>query len=157
VAARAVAGSMDDESVETKDIAIRIARFDDIGRIAAAYSEWGCGGGIDPNDTAWLAELADELIGVVRVAPEHGTFVLRGMRIAGQWRRLGIGARMLTAVASWLNGRKCYCVPYTHLVHFYGQIWFVEVATAAAPAFLRSRVTEYKSRSLDVLIMVRSA
>jgi hypothetical protein len=68
---------MDDESVETKDIAIRIARFDDIGRIAAAYSEWGCGGGIDPNDTAWLAELADELIGVVRVAPEHGTFVLR--------------------------------------------------------------------------------
>jgi GNAT superfamily N-acetyltransferase len=148
---------MDDESMEAKDVTIRIARFDDIGKIAAAYSDWGYGAGIALDDTAWLAEAAGELIGVVRVAPEYGTLVLRGMRIAEQWRRLGIGSRMLTTVGSWLDGRKCYCVPYTHLVHFYGQIGFVEIATAAAPTFLSSRVTEYKHRSLDVLIMVRVA
>jgi GNAT superfamily N-acetyltransferase len=118
----------------------------------------GYGGGITPADTAWLAEAAGELIGVVRVAPEHGTLVLRGMRIAEQWQRHGIGTRLLTSVGSWLDeGRRCYCIPYTHLVHFYGQIGFVEIATAAAPTFLSSRVAEYKHHSLDVLIMVRCA
>jgi N-acetylglutamate synthase-like GNAT family acetyltransferase len=97
-----------------------------------------------------------ELIGIVRVAPEQGTLVLRGMRIAEQWRQLGMGTRMLDAVALWLGYRKCYCVPYAHLVRFYGQIGFVEVAPATAPTFLSSRVTEYKRRSLDVIIMVRS-
>ena len=55
VAARAV-----DESMEAKDVAIRIAHFDDIGKIAAAYSNWGYFGGIAPIDTAWLAEVAGE-------------------------------------------------------------------------------------------------
>jgi GNAT superfamily N-acetyltransferase len=143
--------------MEAKDVSIRIARSDDISRIATAYSQWGYGGGITPADTAWLAEAAGELIGVVRVAPEHGTLVLRGMRIADEWQRLCIGTRLLTAVGSWLDeGRQCYCVPYTHLVHFYGQIGFVEIANAAAPNFLRSRVAGYKDRSLDVLIMRRS-
>jgi GNAT superfamily N-acetyltransferase len=118
---------VDDESMEAKDVSIQIVCSNDISRIATAYSQWGYGGGITPADTAWLAEAAGELIGVVRVAPEHGTLVLRGMRIAEQWQRLGIGTRLLAAVGSWLDeGRKCYCVPYTHLVHFYGQIGFVE-------------------------------
>jgi GNAT superfamily N-acetyltransferase len=144
--------------MEAKSVSIRIARSNDISSIAAAYSEWGYGGGISPADTAWLAEAANELVGVVRVAPEHDTLVLRGMRIAEQWQRRGIGTRLLTAVGSWLDeGRKCYCVPYSHLVRFYGQIGFVEIATAAAPAFLSSRGAGYKHRSLDVLIMVRFA
>jgi GNAT superfamily N-acetyltransferase len=142
--------------MEAGDVSVRIARSDEIGRISAAYSEWGYGGGITPADTAWLAEAAGELIGVVRVAPEHGTLVLRGMRIAEEWRGLGVGTRMLTAVGSWLGDRKCYCVPYAHLVHFYGQIGFVEIDPADAPSFLSSRVAEYKQRSLDVLIMVIS-
>jgi N-acetylglutamate synthase-like GNAT family acetyltransferase len=149
---------VDNESMEARDVSIRIARFNDIGRIATAYSAWGYGGGITPDDTAWVAEAADELIGVVRVAPEHGILVLRGMRIADQWQRRGIGSRLLTSVGSWLDeARICYCVPYTHLVHFYGQIGFVEIAADAAPTFLSSRVAEYKRRSLDVLIMMRSA
>jgi GNAT superfamily N-acetyltransferase len=148
---------MDDESMGETDVVIRIARFDDISRIAAAYSEWGYGGGIVHSDTAWLAEVAGELIGVVRIASEHGTLVLRGMRIAEQWRRLGIGTRMLTTVGSWLGDRECYCVPYTHSVRFYGQIGFVEIATAAVPTFLSSRVAEYKHSSLDVVIMVPRA
>ena len=147
---------VNDENMEARDVSIWIAGSNDISRIAAAYIEWGYGGGIAPDDTAWAAEAAGELIGVVRVAPEHGTLVLRGMRIAEQWQRLGIGTQLLTSVSSWLGeGRKCYCVPYTHLVHFYGQIGFVEIATDAAPAFLGSRVAKYKQRSLDVVIMVR--
>jgi GNAT superfamily N-acetyltransferase len=141
--------------MDAKDVSIRIAGPIDIGRIAGAYSKWGYGGGIAPADTAWLAEAAGELIGVVRVAPEHGSLVLRGMRVAEQWQGLGIGTRLLTSVGSWLGERTCYCVPYTHLVRFYGQIGFVEIATA--PDFLSSRVAGYKELSLDVVIMARPA
>jgi hypothetical protein len=61
---------------------VRMAGADDISRIAAAYAAWGYGGGITHHDTAWVAEMGGEVVGTVRVAPEHGTFVLRGMQIA---------------------------------------------------------------------------
>jgi N-acetylglutamate synthase-like GNAT family acetyltransferase len=149
--------NVNDKSTEEADVAIRIAHVNDISRVAAAYSKWGYGGGIVLNDTAWIAEVAGEVIGIVRIAPEHGTLVLRGMRIAEQWRRRRIGSRMLVTLGSWLNERECYCVPYTHLRPFYGQIGFVEISASAAPSFLRSRVVEYKRNSLDVVVMVRSA
>lgn len=137
------------------NITVRIAQPSDLNRVLTAYETWDYGGGIQPEDTAWLAEAADELIGVVRIAPENGTLVLRGMRIAEQWRRRGIGSRMLRILAAWLGNRECYCVPYAHLVEFYKQIAFVEIAPAGAPFFLAERVAEYERRGLNVTIMVR--
>jgi len=48
-----------------------------------------------------VAEVDGQVTGVVRVAPGHGTLVLRGMRIVEEWRRRGVGSRMLRAVAEW--------------------------------------------------------
>jgi N-acetylglutamate synthase-like GNAT family acetyltransferase len=141
--------------VDSMNITVRMAQSSDLNRILTAYDTWGYGGGMKAEDTAWLAEVANELIGIVRIAPENGTLVLRGMRIAEQWRRRGIGSRMLRVLAAWLGNRESYCVPYTHLVDFYGQIGFVEVAPAATPAFLAQRVAEYRRRSLNVTMMVR--
>jgi hypothetical protein len=62
---------------------------------------------------------------------------------------------MLRIVAAWLGKHECYCVPYAHLVDFYGQIGFVEMTPAAAPSFLASRLEEYSRRGLNVTIMVR--
>lgn len=134
---------------------LRIAQVSELKRILTSYELWGYRGGIKPEDTTWLAEVADELIGIVRVAPENGTLVLRGMRIAEQWRRRGIGSQMLRAIAAWLDNRECYCVPYIHLRAFYEQIAFVEIPPATAPFFLAERVSEYRSRELDVTMMVR--
>jgi GNAT superfamily N-acetyltransferase len=106
--------------METKNVRIKIAGVDDNCRIAAAYASWSYGGGITPEDTAWFAEISGDVIGTVRVAPEHGTLVLRGMQVAEQWRGLGIGIRMLHAVVSWLDNRRCYCIPFAHLERFYG-------------------------------------
>jgi GNAT superfamily N-acetyltransferase len=136
-------------------VTIRIANSYDFDRILAAYKTWDYGGGIAPEDTAWLAEAADELVGLVRIAPENGTLVLRGVRIAEQWRRRGIGSQMLRVIAAWLGKRECYCIPYAHLVGFYRQTGFVETAPAAAPSFLASRVEGYRRRALNVTIMVR--
>jgi GNAT superfamily N-acetyltransferase len=82
---------------------------------------------------------------------------LRGMRVAEEWRRHGIGSQILRAVADWLGKRQCYCVPYVHLVEFYSQIGFSEIAPVLAPAFLARRLAEYRGKALDVTIMARPA
>jgi GNAT superfamily N-acetyltransferase len=136
-------------------ITVQIAKISDLNRILAAYERWNYQRGIGPDDTVWVAESAGELIGAVKIEPGNNTLVLRGMRVADQWRRHGIGSQMLQAIASWLGKRECYCVPYVHLVAFYGQIGFVEMAPTAAPSFLAERWAEYQRRSLRVTIMVR--
>jgi GNAT superfamily N-acetyltransferase len=134
---------------------IRIAQASDFERIITAYETWGYKRGVAPGHTVWMAEAASELIGVVRIAPENGTLVLRGMRIAELWRMQGIGSAMLRALAAWLGERECFCVPYSHLIGFYGQIGFNEIAPAATPAFLADRLAEYKASGLDISMMVR--
>ncbi len=128
----------------------------DLGQITRTYESWGYSGGIKPEDTAWLALSGDELVGIVRVAPEKGTLVLRGMCIAEGWQRQGIGKRLLDAIAVWLENRECYCVPYNHLLAFYGRIGFIEIPADVAPAFLATRLREYTRRGLHVTVMCRS-
>jgi GNAT superfamily N-acetyltransferase len=84
---------MQHQNTESVHVRVRIAHATEIARVAAAYTEWGYGGGIASEDTAWLAEASDNLVGILRVAPEHGTLVLRGMQVAEQWRRAGIGTQ----------------------------------------------------------------
>jgi GNAT superfamily N-acetyltransferase len=112
---------------------------------------------IDPADTIWLAENADDPVGIVRVAAEQGTLVLRGMRIAEHARRQRLGTRMLEMIAEWLGDRECYCVPYPHLVGFYGQIGFVLLEPAAGPAFLTERVADYRRSGQEAILMRRAA
>ena len=123
--------------------------------ILAMYEKWNYKSALGNDDTIWIAEIAAEPIGVVRVASESETLVLRGMRVAAQWQRQGIGSQMLGAVAIWLGDRECYCVPYVHLVGFYGSIGFVEVAPSHAPSFLAERVASYRRGALNVTLMRR--
>lgn len=142
------------------DTQIRIARPDEYSRVLSVYAALGYRRTIDPADTFWLAENAEDAVGIVRVASEHGVLVLRGMRIAERARRQRIGTRMLEAIAEWLSsrtrpGRECYCVPYSHLVGFYGQIGFVVLDPSAAPAFLAERLADYRRDGEDVILMRR--
>ena len=134
---------------------IRIARPDEHSRVLAVYAALGYGRSINPADTVWLAETAEETVGIVRVAEEQGTLVLRGMRIAEHVRRQRLGIRMLEAIAEWLQDRECYCVPYPQLVGFYGQIGFTIIDPAAAPLFLAERLVDYRRNGEDVILMRR--
>jgi GNAT superfamily N-acetyltransferase len=137
------------------NIVIRPAESADFPQIVRAYAAWSYGGAVEPEDTVWLAIVDDELSGLVRVAQEHGTFVLRGMRIAESQRGRGVGSRMLREIAEWLENRTCYCIPHRHLVKFYGQVGFSEIAPARAPSFLADRASDYGRLGLDVVLMVR--
>lgn len=64
---------------------------------------------------------------------------------------------MLRAIAAWLGNSECYCAPCIHLREFYGPIGFIEIARAAAPAFLAERFAEYQRRALNVTILSRPA
>jgi GNAT superfamily N-acetyltransferase len=141
--------------LQVSDTRIRIAGPDEYSRVLSIYAGLGYRRKIDPADRVWLAESADEVVGIVRVAGEQGTLVLRGMRIAEHSRRQRLGTRMLEAIAAWLGDRECYCVPYPHLVGFYGQIGFVPLEPAAAPAFLAERLAEYRRSGQDVILMHR--
>jgi predicted N-acetyltransferase YhbS len=77
--------------------------------------------------------------------------------VAPAWRRRRIGRRLLRAFVAELGREDCYCVPYTHLVTFYGADGFGSVREERAPPFLRERLAEYRARGLDVLLMHRPA
>jgi hypothetical protein len=61
---------------------IRIADRSETGHILGAYERWGYGAGINPDDVVWVAEVGNELVGVVTIATENAVLVLRGMRVA---------------------------------------------------------------------------
>jgi N-acetylglutamate synthase-like GNAT family acetyltransferase len=125
---------------------IRRATAEDTPRARAFYAERGYNGGITPQDTVLIAERDGDLVGVVRLAPEEGTIVLRGMQVHPAVQRQGIGNQLLAAIVRELGSSECFCCPYAHLVGFYGGIGFKVMDLADAPDFLRSRVRGYQQR-----------
>lgn len=125
---------------------IRRARPDDTLRAQQFYAARRYGGGIGPGDSVLIAEHDGELVGIVRLAPEQGIIVLRGMQVHPAFQHQGIGTQLLAAVARVLGTQVCFCIPYAHLVRFYGQIDFVMIDPAKAPPFLSSRLMAYRQR-----------
>ena len=125
-------------------IEVRRAMAEDISRVLKFYAERRYGGGIRPEDALLLAEHDGELIGIVRLTTEEGVVVLRGMQVHPRFQRQGIGKRLLGTVAQELDGKGCFCIPYAHLVGFYGGIGFHVMDPAKAPTFLRRRLEKYR-------------
>jgi GNAT superfamily N-acetyltransferase len=138
-----------------RDVTVRVASASEYPRIEALYAAWGYRGGILPQDMLYVAEQGSEVIAAVRCTHEHGFVLLRGMYVAPEHQRRGIGSRLLDFFVSQIDGAACYCVPYMHLRVFYGRAGFAPIACESAPAFLRERVASYRSRGLDVLVMHR--
>ena len=139
------------------DVVVRIAGPEELERVREAYREWGYGGGAGPADVILVAERDGLLIGVVRRTTEFGVVMLRGMQVAPDVQRQGIGRKLLQAFLQQLGGQECYCVPYAHLVGFYGRIGFEVWPLEQGPAFLRDRIAGYRARGLNVTLMRRPA
>lgn len=129
----------------------RWARPEEFPRVSRFYSETQYTGRLSPLDRIIVAEHAEQLVGAARLAREEGVLVLRGMRVAAPWQRRGVGTRMLEPLEALRE--RCFCIPHSHLVAFYAAAGFA--TTSDGPAFLQERLTEYRSRGLDVCLMVR--
>jgi predicted N-acetyltransferase YhbS len=115
----------------------------------------GYKGAVQDLDRVFIATDGAGIIGAVRLAPEHGVTVLRGMRVCQSFQRQGVGRALLATLDDVLQGGPCYCVAYRWLLSFYGIIGFREAQPADVPAFLAERYRGYLVRGLDVILMRR--
>jgi GNAT superfamily N-acetyltransferase len=133
-------------------IQVRRAMPEDISRVLKFYAERRYGGGIRPEDALLLAEHDGELLGIVRLTTEEGVVVLRGMQVHPRFQRQGIGKRLLVAVAQELDGKGCFCIPYVHLVGFYGGIGFHVMEPAGARPFSACAWTNIETAAMGTII-----
>lgn len=115
----------------------------------------GYQGAVEDVDRVFVATADGTIVGVVRLAPERGVTVLRGMRVAPSFQRQGVGRALLASLDGVLRGGPCYCLAYPWLRSFYGIIGFREAQPAEVPAFLAERYREYLARGSDVILMRR--
>jgi N-acetylglutamate synthase-like GNAT family acetyltransferase len=134
---------------------INLAKLHDTEAIKTFYSQCGYGGGLNKEDRVLIAQLGEEIIGAVRLCPDNGFSVLRGMQILAPFQRQGIGTQLLRACTEQLVDQVCYCIPWQHLRSFYQQVGFQEVSPVEVPALLRERFDEYIVRGMNVIIMGR--
>lgn len=143
--------------MSSEPIRVRRATPEELPRVREFYAASHYGGEVRPDDAVFIAEKSGSLFGIVRLAHEHGTIVLRGMRVAAGVQRQRIGTRLLHALVAPLEHRECYCIPYAHLTGFYAQASFKVLAADVAPAFLAERLASYRLRGdgKSYLIMYR--
>jgi N-acetylglutamate synthase-like GNAT family acetyltransferase len=134
---------------------INLAKLHDTEAIKTFYSQCGYGGSLNKEDRVLIAQLGEEIIGAVRLCPDNGFSVLRGMQILAPFQRQGIGTQLLRACTEQLVDQVCYCIPWQHLRSFYQQVGFQEVSPVEVPALLRERFDGYIVRGMNVIIMGR--
>jgi N-acetylglutamate synthase-like GNAT family acetyltransferase len=135
---------------------VTVASMSELPAVAAFYATCGYGGGASQADTVLVSRISNQLVGVVRLCPQEGIVVLRGMQVHPAFRRQGIGSRLLSACIPSLNAGRTFCLPYTHLVSFYGGAGFSVVEPSELPAFLAARLSSYLARGEQVLGMCRA-
>ncbi len=119
------------------------------------YESVGYYGGIAGDCTVVSARVGGRVIGVVRLALEAGILFLRGMMVAPDWQRCGVGSAMLEALSAEIGVRECYCAALPWLDIFYGRIGFRAVAEEGAPAGVQERVQLNRARGHEQLLMRR--
>jgi len=127
-----------------------------LAQVRAFYGQAGYGGGVSALDTVLAASAGDRVLGAVRLCEEHGVIVLRGMFVAADAQRQGIGLALLAACLPWLDRGESFCLPYDHLVGFYSAAGFEPVPAEMLPPFLHARLTSYLEKGQRVLGMRRA-
>jgi N-acetylglutamate synthase-like GNAT family acetyltransferase len=104
----------------------------------------------NPNDELVVAYVDSEIACIVRLCFEEDVFVLRTMQVHPDFQRRGLGSIVLERFEDLLQERKIkevYCMPYTYLEAFYGQIGFRKIENESAPKFLQDRVNGFTDRN----------
>lgn len=107
---------------------------------------------VTAEDELVVAYADQKFIGSVRLCNEQEVYTLRSMHIAESYQRRGLGLEILNRFRQRVEERnitEVYCIPYTHLEEFYGNIGFKKIEDTQAPEFLRERIAGYRERGPD--------
>lgn len=120
------------------------------------YSSVGYFDTIVPDCIVISAREFGQIVGIVRLAWEDNVLVLRGMMVARSHRRRGIGTQMLRELGKHIAARReCFCLPYSWLQDFYGQLGFVAIDDSAAPLHLQERLAANRKKQPLTIVMMR--
>ena len=123
---------------------IRPASLDDMPSVLNLYISGNYVGSFSESDVTYVATLnRGDIVGVVRREREYGVSVLRGMQVHEDFRRIGIGRSLLQYFTQQLGSSACFCIPYRHLINFYGAAHFRVLSSTDAPTFLTERMNDY--------------
>jgi GNAT superfamily N-acetyltransferase len=136
-------------------IAISEVTSDEHLAAAAFYRSVDYPGRIQPTDRVFCARDGEEIVGITRLSEEEGELLLRGMFVRTDHQRCGLGTRLLRAAEKQMGTRRCWCLPLDHLLGFYGQIGFHEVALEEAPSFLQERCAKYLKMGYSIAVVRR--
>ena len=139
------------------DVHVSIALPHAHATLNALYLRWGYHGGIAETDVVYVADIDRRPVGVVRRSVESGLLMLRGMQVAPDHQRQGIGSRLLRAFVADLPAADCFCIPFAHLPGFYAQGGFALHDESEADDFLRTRLAHYRAEGHRVVLMRREA
>jgi N-acetylglutamate synthase-like GNAT family acetyltransferase len=109
------------------------AKLHDLENIKAFYSQCDYGGDLSEEALIFIAQLEEKIVGAVRLCPNTGFFVLRGMQVLAPFQHQGFGTELLQACTEQLADQVCYCIPWQHLKSFYQQVGFQEVSPFKVP------------------------
>lgn len=123
--------------------------------VARFYEGQGYSAAFVDNEFVLVAEVANGIVGAVRLTPEFGHLVLRGMFIDPEYQRRGVGTRMLRLLDEQMGERDCLCIPHEHLQGFYALVGFEHAALRSAPTFIQERASSYADRGYKVVFMKR--
>lgn len=138
------------------EIKIEKLNPDEYSKAKYFYESVGYTQSIKIEDRFYGAFDAHQMVGLVRLAHEEGSWVLRGMQIKPAYQFLGIGTRLIRLLESDLNQEKCYCLPHGWLNKFYSQIGFKTVDKLdGVPLFLIERLRENQKKYPQLILMER--
>jgi GNAT superfamily N-acetyltransferase len=128
--------------------------LDDRDPIKEFYGACGYHGGIQPSDSIVAAREKTGVVGVVRICPEEGFTVLRGMEVAESHRRRGIGTLLLNfGVRQIIAARRvvCWGIATRELEGFYrqGGFHFIQDDDPRIPQHLQERLARYRRENLN--------
>ena len=107
-------------------------------------------------EAVYVARAEGRIIAAVRLVPKPDNHCfLRSFCVAPSWRRQAVGRRLLQALVPVLEGRRCYCFPFTHLQEFYRSAGFIAVAAQTQPDFIADPYHRYCRQGRDILLMLR--
>jgi len=136
---------------------LRTCKVSDVKWLSSFYKKTVYGGTFSENDDLYFVEEDEKVLGVIRIAFENDVHVLRGMQVLETHRGLGIGTKLLNYLNASVTNDPIYCIPYKRLAEFYESIGFKVIDKVSAPEFLISRLNEYLSKDMDVLLMMRGS